>query len=66
MLPIKLRRSVSVVVPLFSAAAFFGIIESMFKVGITENLMQTGITLGIILAILNIFVAWLSINHQVP
>lgn len=66
MLPIKLRRSISVVVPIFSAAAFFGIIEAMFKIGLTENLMQTGVTLGIILAILNIWVAWLAVKHQVP
>ena len=66
MLPIKLRRSISVCVPLFSAAAFFGMIESMFKIGLTNNLMQTGLTLGIILGILNAWVAFLAFKHQIP
>jgi hypothetical protein len=66
MLPLKFRRSAAIVIPIFSAAAFFGMIEAMFKVGITENLASTGLTLGIILALLNIYLVWQNYNHLTP
>jgi hypothetical protein len=66
MLPTKFRRAISITIPVFSAAAFFGLIESFLKIGMTENLMKTGATLAIVLGILNIFAAYLVVKHQVP
>lgn len=66
MIPIRVRRSLSIVIPLFSAAAFLGIINSIFKVSLTENLYSTGVTLGMILAILNGILLFLVYKHQVP
>lgn len=65
-LPYKFRRAASIAIPIFSALAFLGIITGLFKISLTENLVQTGITLGIILGLLNGFAAWLAIKHQVP
>ena len=66
MLPQKFRRSISIAVPIFSAAAFLGIIESMMKIGLTENLAKTGLTLGFILGILNIYLTIQNYRHQTP
>lgn len=62
----RIRRALALSIPIFSAAAFLGIIEAIFQVGITENLMKTGVTLGLILGILNVYLTWLIHKHQVP
>jgi uncharacterized membrane protein (DUF485 family) len=66
MLPERFRRSFSIALVLLDIAVFFGFIESMFQIGLQDNLMQTGITLATVLAILHIFLAYLIIKHKLP
>ena len=66
MLPIRFRRGLSVAIPILTAALLFGMIEGIFKIKMDENLINTGITLATIFAILNAWVAWLAFKHQVP
>ena len=66
MLPWKFRRSMAIVIPIFNVAAFFGIIAAVFKVGLTDNLVQSGITLGIILGALNLYLLWQNAKHLSP
>lgn len=64
MLPIKFRRSISVVIPLITSLSLFGLLDGIIK--INENIMSTGITLGILLAISNLVLIYLVYRHQVP
>ena len=65
-LPPKFRRSVSLAIPLLTGLLFFGIIESIFDVNALTNLFQTGVSLGFIFGILNIFLFYLVYKHRVP
>ena len=54
MMSIAWSRSLGMGIPLVSAAVFFGIIG----LSPTTNLFQTGLTVGVLLGVLNLFVAW--------
>lgn len=65
MLPFKLRRALSITIPLFSALIFIGLFKKM-GIEITTNIANTGITVGLIFGILNLWLVWLVNNHMVP
>lgn len=66
MLPVRFRRAVTVAIPLFSSALFFGLIEGIFKINAQTNIWNTGITLGFVLGALNLWLYWLIYRHQCP
>ncbi len=66
MLPFRLRRAVSVSIPIFTGLALVGVISGIFGIDITENIANTGIEFGTILGILNLWLAYLVYKHQVP
>jgi hypothetical protein len=65
-LPFKFRRAISIAIPLFSALLFFGLFKNMLDIDLSTNIANTGITVGIIFGILNIFLLILVNKHQVP
>lgn len=64
MLPLKFRRGLSLAIPVFSAILFFGLFND--SININTNVFSTGVTVGIIMGFLNIFLIWLSYRHEVP
>jgi hypothetical protein len=66
MLNVRLRRSITVVIPLFTAALYFGLIEGIFKINASTNIANTGITLGFVFGVLNLYLYWLIWKHQCP
>jgi hypothetical protein len=64
--PQRFRRAISVAVPLFSALLFWGWLNAILEVGISTNILKTGITVGFIFGALNFYLAWLAYKHQVP
>lgn len=64
-LPARFVRSMSIAIPVFTAAALFGLIEGIFKVGLTENLMKTGLTLATVLGILNVWLVYLIYKRRI-
>ena len=66
MIPFKLRRSLSIVIPLFSALLFFGVLTSMLDIELSTNIANTGLTISFIFGILNLFLLYLAGKHLVP
>ena len=65
-LPWKFRRAVSIAIPLFSALLFFGIFNKSLEIDLSTNIANTGITIGIVFGVLNLFLLWLISKHQSP
>jgi len=63
-LPFKFRRAMALAVPIFSALALFGFLNGFAK--LDENLAATGITLGFIIGILNLYLLWQNWKHLSP
>lgn len=66
MLPYRFRRAVSVAIPLFTAALFWGVVKAFFGIGIDDNIAQTGITVKFIFGALNLVIFWWIWKHRVP
>lgn len=66
MLPFKLRRALSIVIPLFSALIFLGILTKILDIELSTNIANTGITVGLIFGLLNLWLVWLVNKHLVP
>lgn len=65
-IPDRFLRAFAISIPLLSAAGFFGLYESFLKVGLNESLVQSGMTLAILLGIANL-VLWFQIfKRRVP
>lgn len=64
-LPFKARRALSITIPLFSALVFLGLFRKM-GIDVTTNIANTGITIGLILGLLNLWLVYLVNNHMVP
>ena len=64
-LPFKFRRAVSIAIPLFSALLFLGIFKGL-GVETSTNIANTGITIGLVFGLLNLFLLFLASKHQVP
>lgn len=63
-MPDRFRRSLAIFITILTAAALFGLTDSFAK--IDENLANTGVTLGMIIAVLNIILLYLIYKHRVP
>jgi hypothetical protein len=64
-LPFKFRRALSISIPLFSALLFLGIFKGL-GVEIGTNIANTGITVGLVFGLLNLFALYLASKHLVP
>lgn len=65
-LPFKFRRAVSVAIPLFSALLFFGLFTNSLGIDLKTNIANTGITVGFVFGVFNLFLLYLVNKHQVP
>jgi len=63
-LPYKFRRSSSIVITLVNAILFLGIFND--TININTNIASTGISVGLVMTVINLFLLWLISTHQVP
>lgn len=62
----KNRRALSIAIPLFTGLLFWGAIPAFFGIDATTNIANTGVSLGFVFGLLNIFMAWMVWKHRVP
>jgi hypothetical protein len=65
-LPFKLRRALAVCIPLFDALLFLGVFKAILGIDISTNIANTGITLGLVFGLLNLFLLYMAQQHLVP
>ena len=66
MLPFKFRRSMSMAIPLFTTLLLWGFIDGFFGVNVSTNIAQTGVTVGFLVGVLNLWLWFLIWKHRVP
>jgi len=62
----KLRRALTLLIPLFTVGLYWGIINAFFGVNASTNIAKTGVTLGFVAGLLNAWLAWMVWKHRVP
>lgn len=62
----KLRRSLSVAIPLFTVGMYWGVIKAFFDVDASTNIAHSGVTLGFIVGAFNLLLWWMVWKHKVP
>lgn len=65
-MPYKFRRAMGIAIPLFTGLLFLGVIPGIFGINISDNIFQTGVTIGFIFGILNIIESWWAYKHRLP
>ena len=66
MIPHKLRRSMSMAIPMFTTLLLWGVINGLFQVNASTNIAQTGVTVGFVAGALNLWLWWLAWKHKIP
>ncbi len=65
MLPAKLRRQIPIWIPLLTGLLFLGVIGGIFDVDASTNVFKTGIALGTIFGIINLWMAYMAYKKNV-
>lgn len=66
MLPFKLRRALSINIPLFAGLLLIGIIGGFFGISIEENIAQTGIKVSTVFGVLLLWHSFQVFKHRIP
>ena len=53
-------------IPLFTGFLFLGILKGIFGVDAATNIADTGITVGFVFGLLNLWLWWMVYKHRVP
>ncbi len=61
----KLRRQIPIWIPLLSGLLFLGVIASIFNVDISTNVFKTGVALGTVFGIINLWMAYMAYKKNV-
>lgn len=62
----NITRGITLAIPTFTALLLFGGTKAIFDVGGSDNLFNTGITLNIIFAILNLILLYFIKKRRMP
>ena len=65
-LPANFRRLIGLSIPIASALGFFGIITSITKINMNENILSTPLTLNVILALSQVGLWWMIYKRRIP
>lgn len=64
LVPDNIRRIFALIVPAMTALALFGILDGFAK--LDENIASTGVTMKIILGVLNLILLFIIFKRRVP
>lgn len=65
MFPAKVRRQLPILIPLLTGLLLIGVIGGIFDVDVSTNVFKTGVALGTIFGIINLWMAYMAYKKNV-